>query len=110
MVDLKEVNEALTRHIRPQSFPVAIRMCESADELPEKVRIPQRDMGSDISLPCHCHDTPLRVDDSRGQVPDLLCCRNQHGISAGKTGCGRWQLPGISRTVGADKRSGRSGY
>ena len=52
MVDLKDINEALTRHIRPQSFPVAIRMCESADELPEKVRIPQKDMGLDISL-CH---------------------------------------------------------
>ena len=52
MVDLKQVSEALNSHIRPLSFPVAIRMCESAEELPEKVRIPQRDLGLDISL-CH---------------------------------------------------------
>ena len=52
MADLKEINEALNRYIRPLSFPVAIRMCESAGELPERVRIPQRDLGLDISL-CH---------------------------------------------------------
>jgi len=52
MAELKEVSEVLNRHIRPQSFPVAVRMCESEAELPDRVRMPQRDLGLDISL-CH---------------------------------------------------------
>ncbi len=52
MVDLKKVSEAFNFHVRPSSFPVAIRMCESEKELPEKVRIPQRDLDISISL-CH---------------------------------------------------------
>ncbi len=49
MVDLKQVNEALNFYIRPQTFPLAIRMCQSSAELPEKVRIPNRDLG--ITVP-----------------------------------------------------------
>jgi len=52
MQDLKQINEALNRYVRPQSFPVAIRMCTTEEELPQRVRIPQRDLGLDISL-CH---------------------------------------------------------
>jgi len=52
MADLSRVSEALSRYLRPLTFPVAIRMCKSAEELPERTRIPQRDMGVDISL-CH---------------------------------------------------------
>jgi len=52
MVNLKEVDQAWTRYLRPQTFPVAIRMCESDEELPDRVRIPQRDLGITISL-CH---------------------------------------------------------
>ncbi len=52
MPDLKRINEALSFYLRPQTFPLAIRMCPSAEELPEKVRIPQRDLGITISL-CH---------------------------------------------------------
>ena len=52
MLDLKQVDEVFTRHVRPHTFPVAIRMCASEEELPEKARIPQRDMGITISL-CH---------------------------------------------------------
>ena len=52
MLDLKQVNEAWNRYLRLQTFPVAIRMCESENELPDKVRIPQRDLGLTVSL-CH---------------------------------------------------------
>ena len=51
-MDVKEINEAFTRYLRPQTFPVAVRLCKSTDELPERVRIPERDMGFSISL-CH---------------------------------------------------------
>lgn len=52
MIDLKKTDEALSQYVRPQTFPLAIRMCESERELPEKARIPQKDMGLAISL-CH---------------------------------------------------------
>jgi len=49
MMDLKEVNEALNLYIRPQSFPVAIKMLQSGDELPDKARIPRRDLGISVT-------------------------------------------------------------
>ena len=52
MANLKEINEAYTEYLRPQTFPVAVRLCASEEELPERVRIPQRDLGLTISL-CH---------------------------------------------------------
>ena len=52
MVDLKRVNDVFNANLRPQSFPVAVKLCVSESELPEKVRIPQRDLGLTISL-CH---------------------------------------------------------
>jgi uncharacterized protein (DUF169 family) len=52
MADLKQVDEALNQYLRLQTFPVAVRMCESEEELPDRVRIPQRDLGITISL-CH---------------------------------------------------------
>ncbi len=51
-MNLNAVNEAFTRYLRPQTFPLAIRLCESTDELPEKTRLPLRDLGINISL-CH---------------------------------------------------------
>ena len=52
MIDIKKINEAYSLYLRPQTFPLAVRMCESAAELPERARIPKRDLKIDISL-CH---------------------------------------------------------
>jgi len=52
MMDLKQINDALNQYVRLQTFPVAIRMCTSEEELPQKVRLPIRDLGINISL-CH---------------------------------------------------------
>ena len=49
-MDLKQVNEALNLYIRPQTFPLAIKMYQSHEELPDKVRIPKRDMGFPIAV------------------------------------------------------------
>ena len=38
MEDLKEVEHALNNYIRPLTFPVAIKMLKSEDEIPEKYR------------------------------------------------------------------------
>jgi uncharacterized protein (DUF169 family) len=44
-VDIKQVDEVLTSYIRPQTFPVAIKMAKSANEVPLKARRPKRDLG-----------------------------------------------------------------
>jgi uncharacterized protein (DUF169 family) len=49
MVDTKKTAEALNLFLRPQSYPLAIRMCEPGEKLPEKIRLPKRDLG--ISIP-----------------------------------------------------------
>ena len=51
-MDLKQIDEAFTTYIRPQTFPVAIKMCQAESELPEKVKFPVKEMGINISL-CH---------------------------------------------------------
>lgn len=50
MVELRRVNEALEKHIRPQTFPLAVRMCEAGERLPEKVRLPKKDLGISVAL------------------------------------------------------------
>ena len=55
MVDLKKIAEALNRLLRPQTYPVAIRMCEPGEELPEKAKFPRKDLG--ISLAGRDHPT-----------------------------------------------------
>jgi uncharacterized protein (DUF169 family) len=50
MASLKEVDEALSLFIRPQTFPVAIRMCQPGEVLPAKVRMPLRNLGSTIAI------------------------------------------------------------
>lgn len=38
MADLKEIDQALTTYIRPLTFPLAIKMLKSEEEIPEKTR------------------------------------------------------------------------
>ena len=55
-MDLKVVNEALNLYIRPQTFPVAYKLVPSDNELPERVKMPIRDLGHPITL---CQGTAL---------------------------------------------------
>ena len=48
-MELKKINEALDSYIRPQTFPVAVRMVGSANEIPERARMPKRDLG--VTMP-----------------------------------------------------------
>ena len=50
MIDLKEVSERLDFYVRPQTFPIAIRMCQSDETLPEKAKLPRRDMGVQLTV------------------------------------------------------------
>lgn len=49
-MDLIEVNDKLNRYIRCQTYPVAVKMCRSAEELPARVRMPKRDLKMKIPL------------------------------------------------------------
>ena len=42
---LNSLNQALEKHVRPQTFPLAIRMLKSDDELPSRAKRPWRDLG-----------------------------------------------------------------
>ncbi len=47
-MDPKAVNEKLVYYFRPLTFPVAVKLLTSADELPEKAKVPTRDFGHKI--------------------------------------------------------------
>ena len=49
-MDLKEINEVLNGYVRPQTFPVAYKLVRSDDELPDRVKMPLRDLGYPITL------------------------------------------------------------
>lgn len=49
-MDLKQLNEKLNLYIRPQSFPLALKLYQSESELQEKVRMPVRDLGYQVTL------------------------------------------------------------
>lgn len=49
-MDLKQVNETLNSYIRPQTFPLALKLCASQRELPERVRMPKRNLGYQVTL------------------------------------------------------------
>ncbi len=49
MLDLKKVNEELTTYVRPQTFPVAVKLLTSVDDMPAKTRLPRRDLGIDMA-------------------------------------------------------------
>jgi uncharacterized protein (DUF169 family) len=50
MTDLKEVEQILNTYIRPLTFPVAIKMLKSEDEIPEKTRRPFQQMKKKIAI------------------------------------------------------------
>ena len=49
-MDLKAANETLNLYIRPETFPLALKLCTSEGELPERVRMPVRDLGYQVTL------------------------------------------------------------
>ncbi|BDG60947.1 DUF169 domain-containing protein [Caldinitratiruptor microaerophilus] len=49
-LDPRAVAEAIDRHVRPETFPVAIRVLRGGEPLPPKVRRPLQDMGIRISI------------------------------------------------------------
>ncbi len=50
MADLKEVEQALNTYIRPLTFPIAIKMLKSEDEIPEKTRRPFQQLKKKVAI------------------------------------------------------------
>lgn len=51
MTELTEKAQALNRLIRPLTFPIAVKLVNSADDFPERTRRPAKDMGFK-TMPC----------------------------------------------------------
>jgi len=49
-MELQSISQALDSYIRPQTFPVAVKMIRSPDEIPEKARMPKRDLGKPMAV------------------------------------------------------------
>ena len=59
MVDAKAADQALQTYIRPQTFPVAVRMLRPGEPIPERARRPARDFGK-LSMNCQVIDMARR--------------------------------------------------
>ena len=68
-----KANEMINKYIRPATFPIALKLCQTEDELPDKVRRPMRDMGHPINL---CQGTALtrRYGWSMALSKEDQCC------------------------------------
>jgi uncharacterized protein (DUF169 family) len=49
-MDPAALNAEIEKHVRPQTFPVGIRMARAGEPLPEKVRSPSRDLGIKVAI------------------------------------------------------------
>jgi uncharacterized protein (DUF169 family) len=47
-VELREIESMLNFYIRPQCFPVAVKLLTRGEEIPEKAKVPIRDFGYEI--------------------------------------------------------------
>ncbi|MFI5008548.1 MAG: DUF169 domain-containing protein, partial [Solirubrobacterales bacterium] len=59
MVDARAAEQALQTYVRPQTFPVAIRMLRPGEPIPERARRPARDFGK-LSMNCQVIDMARR--------------------------------------------------
>src|SRR5439155_1101857 len=59
MIDVKTADRELQLYIRPQTFPVAIRMLRPGEEIPERARRPARDFKK-LSINCPVIDMARR--------------------------------------------------
>jgi uncharacterized protein (DUF169 family) len=49
-MDIQKINQTFNSYFRPQTFPLAIRLVQSAEEIPERAKRPKRDFGINMAL------------------------------------------------------------
>jgi uncharacterized protein (DUF169 family) len=59
MIDVKTADRELTYYLRPQTFPVAVRMLRPGEPIPERARRPARDFKK-LSMNCQVIDMARR--------------------------------------------------
>ena len=50
MVSLKKIDEAMSTYVKHQTYPLAIKMLSSEDEIPQDAKRPLRDFGIPFTL------------------------------------------------------------
>ena len=73
MADLKKAEEMLQMYLRPQTYPVALKLCSSERELPEKVKMPMRDLGYQVTI-CQAIGMARRFGWTLAVGSDDQCC------------------------------------
>jgi len=81
MMDVKTLDRELTLYLRPQTFPVAIRMLRPGEPIPERARRPARDFKK-LSMSCQA------IDMARRYGWTLALTREDHICSLGITAIG----------------------
>jgi len=81
MIDPKTADQALQTYVRPQTFPVAIRMLRPGEPIPEKAKRPARDFKK-LSMNCQV------IDMSRRYGWMIALTREDHICSLGITALG----------------------
>src|SRR5262249_57845014 len=81
MLDVKTADRELQTYIRPQTFPVAIRMLEPGEAIPERARRPGRDWKK-LSMSCQV------IDMARRYGWTIALTREDHICSLGITAIG----------------------
>ena len=81
MIDAKTADQELQTYIRPQTFPVAIRMLKPGEPIPERARRPARDFKK-LSMSCQVIDMARRY----GWM--IALTREDHICSLGITAIG----------------------
>src|SRR6266508_1812503 len=59
MIDVRTADKELQTYIRPQTFPVAIRMLKPGEPIPERAKRPARDFKK-LSMSCQVIDMSRR--------------------------------------------------
>lgn len=49
MTDLLQLDQALTKYVRPETYPLAVRMTRAGEPVPERAKRPKKDLGVQIT-------------------------------------------------------------
>ena len=72
-MELKTLNDAFARHIRPATFPLAIRMMSADDSYPDRAKRPQADFHEQIAI-CQGFAMSRRYGWAVGMDKDDISC------------------------------------
>ena len=83
MIDVKTADRELMTYIRPQTFPVAIRMLKPGEAIPERAKRPARDFKK-LSMNCQVIDECLQLHGGYGYMLEYPIARMYADARVGK--------------------------